>query len=46
MTYCLSLTQQLPIKFFIVPKLSMYVRAPIPHQIVSDVMTYVLCSAL
>lgn len=46
MTQCLSLTQQLPIKFFIVLKLSADVSGPIPHQIASDVITYVLCSAL
>lgn len=33
MTYCLSFAQQLPSKFFIVLKFSMYVHALIPHQI-------------
>lgn len=32
--------------FFIVLKLSTYVRALIPHQIVTDVITYVLCTLM
>ena len=46
MTYSLSLVQHLPITFFIALKFSTYVRAPIPHQIVTDVITYVLCTLM
>ncbi len=45
-TFFLYDIQHLPITFFIALKLSTYVRALIPHQIVADVITYVLCTLM
>lgn len=42
----MTLTKHLQITFFIALRLSTYFHALIPHQIVTDVITYVLCTLM